>query len=105
MSPKVLGLKTKRGIQILQLLNIHLILLLYIRSCVYVENGAFYGMGYFPSDATVSDLSELKEYIDRYKSSHYIMKLIASFAARHPGKVKPIKKSIAPNAANFENFD
>lgn len=75
------------------------------RSCVYVENGAFYGMGYFPSDASVADLSELKEYIDPCKSSHYVMKLIASFAARHPGKVKPVNKDTWLNAYNLENFD
>jgi len=75
------------------------------RSCIYVENGTFYGMGYFPTDASAADLSELKEYINPYKSTHYAMKLIASFAARYPGKVKPIKKTIALNAANFENFD
>lgn len=75
------------------------------RSCVYVENGAFYGMGYFPSDASVSCLSELKDYMEPFRSTHYVMKLIASFAARHPGKVKPIKKAISLNEANFENFD
>lgn len=62
-------------------------------------------MGYFPNDSSITDLSELKEYIDPYKSAHYVMKLIAIFVDRHPGKVKPIKKETAPNETNFENFD
>ena len=62
-------------------------------------------MGYFPTDANVSDLSELKEFIDPYKSTHYAMKLIASFAARHPGKVKPVKNPSETTVLGFETND
>ncbi len=72
------------------------------RSCIYVENDAFCGMGYFPSGLLIADLSELKEYIEPCKSTHYAMKLVGSFAPRHPGKIKPVKKREAAAAHRFE---
>ncbi len=58
------------------------------RSCIWVEDGHFYGMGYISSDIGISETSELKEHVTLYKSNHYIMQLIYNFAEKHPGKVK-----------------
>jgi len=57
------------------------------RSCIWIENGHFYGMGYIPSDASIHDPSEVKNYVTVYKSNQYIVHLIFAFAEKYPGKV------------------
>jgi DNA polymerase-3 subunit epsilon len=57
------------------------------RSCIWVENGDFYGMGYVDSGVGFTDASHVKEHVTPYKSNQYIMQLIYGFAERHPGKV------------------
>lgn len=57
------------------------------RSCIWVENGHFYGMGYITSDVMITEASEIKDYVIRYKSNDYIMQLIYSYAGKYPGKV------------------
>lgn len=61
------------------------------RSCIWVENGHFYGMGYIASDVGITEVLEIKDYVTPYKSSHYIMQLIYSYAQKYPGKVVRIK--------------
>jgi DNA polymerase III subunit epsilon len=58
------------------------------RSCIWVENGHFYGMGYITSDIGFTDPSEIMDYITPYSSNHYIMQLIFAYAEKYPGKVK-----------------
>jgi DNA polymerase-3 subunit epsilon len=58
------------------------------RSCIWVENGDFYGMGYIPSDRGFNEPSEIKDYVTPGRSSNYIMQLIGNFAKKHPQKVK-----------------
>lgn len=57
------------------------------RSCIWVENGHFYGMGYIAADVSVTDPSDLKDYVTPYKSNQYIMQLLYSYAGKYPGKV------------------
>ncbi|OOV17334.1 exonuclease domain-containing protein [Flavobacterium sp. LM4] len=57
------------------------------RSCIWVENGHFYGMGYLSSDIVFSEPSEIKEYVTPYTSNQYIMHLINAYAFKYPGKV------------------
>ena len=57
-------------------------------SCVWVENGHFYGMGYIPSDAAIIELTDVKEYLDRYSSNQYFTQVINTFAQNEPWKVK-----------------
>jgi DNA polymerase-3 subunit epsilon len=57
------------------------------RSCIWVENGHFYGMGYITLDTAFTDPSEIKEYVTPYRSNQYIMQLIYTYAGKHPGKV------------------
>ena len=57
------------------------------RSCIWVENGDFYGMGYIASDIGVSEPSAVKDYVTPYKSNQYIMQLITSHVEKFPGKV------------------
>ncbi|MBP2282435.1 DNA polymerase-3 subunit epsilon [Flavobacterium sp. CG_23.5] len=62
------------------------------RSCIWVENGHFYGMGYIDSDLAINDLSQIKEHITPYKTNQYIMQLIFSFVQKYPGKVHTHEK-------------
>ncbi len=57
------------------------------RSCIWVEKGHFYGMGYLAADIPISDPSEIKEYVTPYQSNHYMMQLIRSYAKKFPSKV------------------
>ncbi|WP_289665467.1 exonuclease domain-containing protein [Flavobacterium panacagri] len=57
------------------------------RSCIWIENGHFYGMGYLPSDISIHEPSDVKNYVTPYKSNQYIEQLIFSYAEKHPRKV------------------
>lgn len=57
------------------------------RSCIWVENGHFYGMGYIASDIGFTDPSEIKDYVTPYRSNQYSMHLILAYAAKYPAKV------------------
>jgi len=64
------------------------------RSCIYVEDGHFYGMGYITNDNSITDPYEFRDHVTRYKSNQYIMQLIYSFADKYPAKVIAIQKKI-----------
>lgn len=57
------------------------------RSCIWIENGHFYGMGYLPSDVSIHEPSDVKNYVTPYKSNQYIEQLIFSYAEKNPRKV------------------
>lgn len=57
------------------------------RSCVWVEDGYFYGMGYVQSDLGFEDISQVKDHVTPYRSHPYLMTLIHSFADKNPAKV------------------
>lgn len=61
------------------------------RSCIWVEKGDFYGMGYIASDVGITSLTEIKDYVTPYRSSHYIMQLIQTHIEKYPAKVKQIE--------------
>lgn len=65
------------------------------RSCIWVEKGHFYGMGYIPADIGFADPSDIKEYVTQYKSNQYIMQLLYSFAQKYPGKVLKPQEAMA----------
>lgn len=57
------------------------------KSCIWVEKGDFYGMGYLDSSLGFTDIHELKEHLTPYRSNGYIMQLIESFAEKNPSKI------------------
>lgn len=57
------------------------------RSCVWVENGHFYGMGYISSDTALMQASDIKDYVTPYKSNQYIMQLLYTYKEKYPRKV------------------
>jgi DNA polymerase III subunit epsilon len=58
------------------------------QSCILVWEGKFYGMGYIPGDATITDPEQLKELVTPYKENLFIRNLVHGYAARFPAKVK-----------------
>jgi len=54
------------------------------KSCLWVENGKFYGMGYISFYADISDHERLKSNIVPYTSNDYILNMILSYAESHP---------------------
>lgn len=57
-------------------------------SCLVVEKGIFYGMGYFTDKNYLSDgLAPVKESLSIYQSNSYIINLILNHAEQHPQKL------------------
>ena len=56
------------------------------QSCVLVEKGRFYGMGYLPQDIAIKDLNSLKSYLTAYAENDYIRGLIYKHAEQFPFK-------------------
>jgi DNA polymerase III subunit epsilon len=56
------------------------------KSCILIEQGRLYGMGYLPADAVIYDPAELKNYLTRYPENDYMRGLIYAHAERWPAK-------------------
>ncbi|MEH3115682.1 exonuclease domain-containing protein [Pedobacter terrae] len=57
-------------------------------SCLVVENGKFYGMGYFTDKNYLSDgLAPIKNDLSTYQSNSYILNLILNYAEQYPQKL------------------
>lgn len=65
-------------------------------SCVWVENGDFYGMGYWDRTTAVPDMAQLKDQLTPYRSNPYIMTLINGYAAKYPGKLRLVNNLPIP---------
>lgn len=57
------------------------------RSCIWIEKGQFYGMGYLPADVGIEEISAVKECVTPYKNYQYMRQLVFSHAAKYPRKV------------------
>jgi DNA polymerase-3 subunit epsilon len=57
------------------------------RSCILVQKGKFYGMGYIPAHVQVTALEELADMVTPYKGNSYISNLIYGYASKNPRKV------------------
>jgi DNA polymerase III subunit epsilon len=55
-------------------------------SCVLIEKGRFYGMGYLSRDSQIMDLESLKDHLTIYPENDYMRGLIYSFAEKWPEK-------------------
>ena len=63
------------------------------RSCIWIENGHFYGMGYMPYDIAINEPSEVRDYVTPYQSNDYMVQLITTYSEKYPGKVVAAKSS------------
>jgi DNA polymerase III subunit epsilon len=55
-------------------------------SCVLIENGRLYGMGYLDKEIQIQNLETLKEQLTVYPENDYMRALVYSFAEKWPGK-------------------
>ncbi|WP_036678870.1 exonuclease domain-containing protein [Daejeonella oryzae] len=56
------------------------------KSCILMENGIFYGMGYLDRQVSTDDISVLKDQITSYPANDYIRNLIQTYAGKFPEK-------------------
>jgi DNA polymerase-3 subunit epsilon len=56
------------------------------QSCILIEKGRFYGMGYLPSDCAVHDMDSLKTYLTQYPENDYIRGLVYQHVEKYPHK-------------------
>ena len=56
------------------------------QSCILMEKGRFYGMGYLPADTPINTIDELKYRLTPYAENDYIRGLIYQYALRYPSK-------------------
>ncbi|HXB93545.1 MAG TPA: exonuclease domain-containing protein [Puia sp.] len=72
------------------------------KSCILVEQGRIYGMGYIPMDAAVRDPEALKQWLTPCPENDYMRGLIYAYAQQWPSKVyrldPPMKNPILMQA-------
>ncbi|WP_134091402.1 exonuclease domain-containing protein [Olivibacter sp. XZL3] len=57
------------------------------KSCIWVERGNLYAMGYISQDTQINTLEEMKDSLKRCYANHYMMQLIYDYANRYPNKI------------------
>lgn len=62
------------------------------RSCIWVEKGNFYAMGYVSRDTQLHNPEDIRDSLTRYYGNHYMMQLIYAYAEKHPQKVIDISE-------------
>jgi DNA polymerase III subunit epsilon len=53
-------------------------------SCILIEKGQFYGMGYISHYFEANNLDQLKNYLTPYPSNDYIRNMVANYAVKFP---------------------
>jgi DNA polymerase-3 subunit epsilon len=61
------------------------------QSCVLIEKGRFYGMGYIPIDTHIVNIDQLKEYVTQYPENDYIRGLVYNYVEKKPEKLLNIE--------------
>lgn len=56
------------------------------QSCILMEKGRFYGMGYLPANISIGTTNDLKNYITPYSENDYIRGLVYQHAVKYPHK-------------------
>jgi DNA polymerase-3 subunit epsilon len=56
------------------------------QSCILVEKGRFYGMGYLPADTIVAEIEAIKFMLTPYAENEYIRAMVLQYAERFPAK-------------------
>lgn len=56
-------------------------------SCLLIEKGKFYGMGYISHYFNANNIEQLKDYLTPYPGNDYIRNMISNYAMRHPERM------------------
>jgi DNA polymerase-3 subunit epsilon len=54
------------------------------RGIILIEKGRFYGMGYAPSNVSITSVDEVKSHITPYPENGYIRGLVYQYASKFP---------------------
>jgi DNA polymerase-3 subunit epsilon len=65
------------------------------QSCILVDKGKFFGMGYLPSGYQLASVEDIKEYLTSYRGNNYIRNLITGHKERFPSAI--IELSVTKN--------
>jgi DNA polymerase-3 subunit epsilon len=57
------------------------------KSCLYIEKGKFFGMGYLKQEDEINDIEAIKSSITPFPSNDYIMNMIISHSNQFPQKM------------------
>jgi DNA polymerase-3 subunit epsilon len=57
-------------------------------SCILIEKGQFYGMGYISHYFDADNIQQLKNYLTPYPGNDYIKNIVTSYAMRYPERTK-----------------
>ncbi|WP_411274659.1 exonuclease domain-containing protein [Daejeonella sp.] len=57
------------------------------KSCILMEKGFFYGMGFIPADQEICDISKLKGLLTVHPSNDYIKNMVKNHAVKFPERV------------------
>jgi DNA polymerase-3 subunit epsilon len=57
------------------------------QSCILIDKGKFFGMGYLPASYTVQDAEDIKEYLTAYRGNNYIHNLVSGYKEKFPDTV------------------
>ncbi len=64
------------------------------QSCILIEDGKLYGMGYIPKDIQLYDIDSLKDHLQQIKENSFISNLLSGYAAKNPSKILLLEKEI-----------
>ncbi|MCL7986955.1 exonuclease domain-containing protein [Sphingobacterium sp. lm-10] len=56
------------------------------KSCIWIEKGKFYAMGYIPKESQSNSWEDYKNELQRHRGNEYMMQLIESFLAKSTSK-------------------
>ncbi|MGC4036455.1 MAG: exonuclease domain-containing protein [Chitinophagaceae bacterium] len=73
------------------------------QSCILVENGKLYGMGYLPEHVQISDITLLKDYIKPLKENSFIRNMLAGYVSKDTTKVKFFSQEFIQPTENLQN--
>jgi DNA polymerase-3 subunit epsilon len=57
------------------------------QSCILVDKGKFFGMGYLPTDHQPANIDDIKEYLTSYRGNNYIRNLLAGHKEKYPSAI------------------
>ena len=56
-------------------------------SCILIDNGKFFGMGYLPAEYTLANIDEIKEFLTSYRANNYIRNLVTGHKEKFPSAI------------------
>lgn len=64
------------------------------KSCIWVEKGKLYGLGYLDNESDLNALEDIKSLLTPYQSNEYMMTLILNYAEKYPYKLTYLQNSV-----------